>query len=72
MAYRKIEHAMRKGRRRAEEQFKAGVRITPELVERAAAQASQHRGQQYLFMTSAMEVVLEKGGTSYSQLKPQR
>ena len=60
MAYRKIDQAMRRGKRWAEEQVKSGVVITPELVEKAASEAFQHIGQQYLFMTSAMEVVLEQ------------
>ncbi len=59
MAYRKIDQAMRRGKRWAEEQIKAGVAITPDLVEKAASEAFQHVGQQYLFMTSAMEVMLE-------------
>lgn len=60
MAYRKIDQAMSKGKRWAEEQLKAGIRITPNMVEQAAARAFQHRGQQYLFVTSAMEALLEK------------
>ena len=60
MAYRKIEQAMRKGKRWAEERLQSGGTVTPELVEQAAAEAFQHLGQQYLFMTSAMEVVLDR------------
>ncbi len=51
MAYRKIDQAMRRGKRWVEEQIKPGVAITPDLIEKAASEAFQHLGQQYLFMT---------------------
>lgn len=60
MAYRKIAQAMSRGRKWAEEQLRTGGDITPEMLEQAASEAFHHRGQQYVFTTSAMEVLLEK------------
>lgn len=53
-----IRRAMNAGRRWAEEQVKLGREITPEAAEKAAAEQFQHRGSQYLFLTSALDVVL--------------
>lgn len=52
-----IRRAMNAGSRWAEKQLSAGVSITPEAVEKAAADRFDHRGSQYLFVTSALDVL---------------
>lgn len=59
MALSKIARAMKRGKCWAEEQVKAGKNITPDSIEQAAMETYDHLGYRYLFMTSALEVVLE-------------
>lgn len=56
----RIRRAMNAGKRWAADQQEQGHEITPESVEAAAREKYSHFGMQYLFMTSALEVVLEQ------------
>lgn len=60
MALSKIARAMKRGRNWAEEQLEAGESITPDSIEQAATGIYDHLGHRYLFMTSALEVILER------------
>jgi len=55
----RIRRAMNAGRRWATEQLKQGHEITPASTEDAAKNKYDHLGMQYLFMTSALEVLLD-------------
>jgi hypothetical protein len=52
-----VRRAMNAGRRWAEEQLKLGREITPDAAEQAALERFQHRGSQYVFLASALDVL---------------
>jgi hypothetical protein len=56
----RIRQAMNAGRRWAETQLKHGIEITPSSADEAAHEKYAHLGFQQLFMTSALEVLLEQ------------
>jgi len=59
MGVTRIRQAMNAGKRWAETQLKNGIEITPSSADQAAHEKYSHFGFQHLFMTSALEVLLE-------------
>ncbi len=59
MGVTRIRQAMDAGRRWAETQLKNGIEITPSFADQAAQEKYSHFGFQHLFLTSALEVLLE-------------
>ena len=59
MGVTRIRQAMNAGRRWAEEQRKNGIEITESSADQAAHEKYSHLGFRHLFMTSALEVLLQ-------------
>ena len=59
MGVTRIRQAMSAGKRWAETQLKNGIEITPSSADQAAHEKYSHLGFRHLFMTSALEVLLE-------------
>jgi hypothetical protein len=60
----RIRRAMNAGKRWAADQIKRGIEITAESSEQAAKDKYDHLGMQYLFMTSALELLFENEAKS--------
>ena len=59
MGVTRIRQAMNAGRRWAEKQLKDGIEITPASADQAAHEKYSHLGVRHLFMTAALEVLLQ-------------
>ncbi|MBB6144314.1 hypothetical protein HNQ77_002266 [Silvibacterium bohemicum] len=59
MGVTRIRQAMNAGKRWAEKQQKDGIEIDPSSAEQAAQEKYSHAGFQHLFITSALEVLLD-------------
>jgi hypothetical protein len=59
MGVTRIRQAMNAGKRWADKQRKNGIEITPSSAYQAAQETYSHAGFRHLFMTSALEVLLE-------------
>ena len=72
MGVTRIRQAMNAGKRWAEKQLKDGIEITPTSADQAAHEEYSHLGFRHLFMTSALEVLLQTEAqvTSEARGKP--
>ena len=60
----RIRRAMDAGKRWAEDQFAHGIEITAASAEEAAKKKFHHLGMQYLFVSSALDLLLQEEARS--------